>query len=526
MVRRKDSASIQTFSRPVNMDQYKKSRPDQYSRVMGLEALLSRTQLAGNLGYQYGTDRDIYKALGYPLTIEYEQYAARYERQDIAKAIIDRPVDATWSGEFGILESDDDEDTALELAWEELEKKLHMKSIFSRLDRLSCIGRYGVLLLGLSDVKTRDDFRRPISDEEKLELLYVKPLAEGSAEITDWERDESKPRFGKPTIYQITIRTEEGLNESQIYVHYTRLIHVVPEPLESDVEGVPAMKPVYNRLVDLEKITGGSGEMFWRGGRPGFGGEVKEDYKITDTTMDELQDELDEYEHNLRRFLVHEGINFKPFQVQVADPEKHVDIQIQMISAETGIPKRVLTGSERGEQASSQDRDNWFEKIKGRRENYTESRIVRPFVDFCIVHQILPPPAEKPDNYSVKWQPLFELSEKERTEIGKNRAESTAKIASSPGAEVLLPPSAFYRHCLGLDEDDIELIEEEHKAAIAEEEKQNEIERKLMEEQMTSNPPVPPNQPERPGSGTTPPQASPVRRVVRREGATTQTRTT
>ena len=37
-----------------------------------------------------------------------------------------------------------------------------------------------------------------------------------------------------------------------------------------------------------------------------------------------------------------------------------------MISAETGIPKRILTGSERGELASSQDRDNWFERYPER----------------------------------------------------------------------------------------------------------------------------------------------------------------
>lgn len=58
--------------------------------------LVARQMLAAGLGVQqYDGERNLYQALGYPLYLTFEDYLARYTRQDIAKAIIDRPVKAT-----------------------------------------------------------------------------------------------------------------------------------------------------------------------------------------------------------------------------------------------------------------------------------------------------------------------------------------------------------------------------------------------------------------------------------------------
>jgi len=132
-------------------------------------------------------------------------------------------------------------------------------------------------------------------------------------------------------------------------------------------------------LFDLEKLVGGSAEMFWRGARPGYKGKVDKEYTLTSDEEEDFQDQLDEYEHNLRRFLISRGIDISALETQVSDPSKHVDVQIQMISAQTGIPKRILTGSERGELASTQDITSWYSLIQGRRENYVAGNILRPF---------------------------------------------------------------------------------------------------------------------------------------------------
>jgi len=437
-------------------------------KIQVLSALLSRATLMARLGQHYSNDRDIYEALGYDLTLTYSDFAAQYKRQDIAKAIVNKPVEATWRGEFGLLESDDKEETPLEKAWKELDERLKLKSKFIRLDKLASLGKYGVLLLGLDDVGNKTGFMTPVQLGER-KLIYVKPLGEGHAQISQWDRNTSSPRYGLPWQYNISIENPGTDPSTQIQVHHARILHVAGELLESEAEGVPELQSVYNRLKDLEKIVGASAEMFWRGARPGYHMKIKPDYQLTADQQDDLQDELDEFEHNLRRIIAMEGVDeMASLASQVADPSAHVNIQIQMISAVTGIPKRILTGSERGELASTQDEKNWLTKIQARREEHAEAQIVRPFVDTCIKYGVLPPAKEK---YSVKWTDLFASSDKEKAEVGKARAEALKAYGSMPTNQDIMPPTSFYRYCMGLDEKQIELIQKMQEAAIEEENK-------------------------------------------------------
>jgi hypothetical protein len=220
--------------------------------------------------------------------------------------------------------------------------------------------------------------------------------------------------------------------------------------------------------MDLEKLTGGSAEMFWRGARPGYQGKIDPEYMLSDDEKEGLRVKIDEYEHNLRRIIVQSGMDLQALSQQVVDPNNHVDIQIQMISAVTGIPKRILTGSERGELASTQDRESWFSFIGGCRED-KETSIVRPFVDRCIEYGVLP---NAVDDYSIQWAPLFEESDKDKAEVGRIRATALKEYASNPAAEMIIPSEAFYRYFLGLDNEQIELIQEMQEQAIMEEQQQ------------------------------------------------------
>ena len=39
-------------------------------------------------------------------------------------------------------------------------------------------------------------------------------------------------------------------------VHWTRVIHIAESTLENPIYGIPRLRPVYNRLMDIEKVTG------------------------------------------------------------------------------------------------------------------------------------------------------------------------------------------------------------------------------------------------------------------------------
>jgi len=442
--------------------------------------LMGRNALALSLGMSYGGDRDIYQALGYPLKLEFKDFAARYIRQDIAKAIIDRPVKATWQGPLELVEPDIPEDTTFEKTWEELNRTLGIKGRLSRLDRLTSIGRYGVLLLGMSDVKRQEHWATPIKDGSK--LVYLKPFGEKSAQMKTWVSNPNDPRFGKPALYTIEIADIASGSSAFVDVHYSRVIHITQDPLESEIYGTPVLESVYNRIMDLEKIVGGDAEMFWRGARPGFEGKVDPEYQMTEAMKEELKDQITEYENNLRRILVNEGVDLKALAQQIADPTTHVDAQLTMVSAVTGIPKRVLSGSERGELSSAQDSSEWKDYVQARRDDHAEPNIVRVLVDRLIELGVLPIPA---DGYTVKWRDLYSLSEKAKVEVGKGRANALREYTYSPMSEAVVPPDAFLEFFLGLTKEQITLIQSMRDKVISEEE----LTKAIME---GVNPPEPP----------------------------------
>lgn len=467
------------------MERKKNIKPKQETfttdKLLVMSTLVNRMGLASKINRQtFEGDRHIYEALGYPLELTFDDYFARYDRQDIAKAIIDRPVKGTWQGNLSIVEVDDDKETPLEIAWKDLNEELGLKSIFSRLDKLTGIGRYGVLLLGTKDITSVDAWKEPLNAQIKNTLAYLKPLSESSATIQQYESDASNPRYGKPLFYSINVQEASNGAQSIILVHYSRVIHVVDDILESDIEGTPRLKPVFNRLIDLEKLVGGDAEMFWKGARPGYTGTVDKDYQMGTTAKEGLVDQIDEFEHNLRRVLVNEGVTYTALAQQIADPTSHVDAQIQMISAITGIPKRILVGSERGELSSGQDSNEWKTYIQNRREEYAEISIVRPFVERMIELKILP---EYKERYTVDWSDLFSQSEKEQVEIGKLRTEALKTYADSPMAEGIMPPKAFLEFFLGLDEEQITLIAEMQDASLLEEAKISPEEEAMIEEE-------------------------------------------
>jgi hypothetical protein len=437
-----------------------------------MSTLVNRAQLAGKFtGTTYGGSRNLYDALGYSGTVSFSDFLAKYIRQDIAKAIIDRPVKASWKGDLEVIENMELKRTPFEKAWAKLYYEMNLKSIFMRSDRLTGIGRYSVLLLGLNDVTKVSGYTQPARRKNGLKLLYIKPLSEVSAVIESFETNKKSKRYGKPKFYNINMTSNAqhigGAITESFKVHHSRIIHITEDILESETYGTPRLEAVFNRLTDLDKLIGGDAEMFWRGARPGYVGKVDPDYQMGEEGRAAVKEQIEEFEHNLKRVLVNEGVEYKALAQQLSDPTPHVDVQIQMISAVTGIPKRILVGSERGELSSAQDKQEWISYVTGRREEQNEPFILRPFIDTLIKLNVLPAP--KKNKYEVIWDKLFQLSDKEKIEVGKQRAIALREYSTNPAAQYLLPYDTFLFHLMGFDLLQIERIKKEREDSGMEE---------------------------------------------------------
>jgi len=176
-------------SKTLSRQEQDQKKIEAYQRVIVQTIQLTRAKYQQALGYAYGGDRDVYTALGYTKELTYADYNAKYQRNEMASAVIDRPVHKTWKGNVGVVamtEDDEGEDSTWNEASRKLWKDLKLKNIFIRADKLSQLGEYGVLMMGFSDVTKVEEFKQAVDVSDKLELLYVKPYQQESAQIAKW----------------------------------------------------------------------------------------------------------------------------------------------------------------------------------------------------------------------------------------------------------------------------------------------------------------------------------------------------
>lgn len=427
--------------------------------VQRLNAVSQRMKYAETLGQTYGGDRDLYQALGYKRELRYEDYYKMYKRGDIAKTIINKPANAVWGNHPKISEQDqkviDTDEDSLNNQWKRLVKEHNLYSQILRLDKLLGLGRYAILLFGFSD---STEFSKPLKTEDDTELLYIHPYSEESVKIQKYVSAKNDPRYGLPEMYQIqTVNPETNTKNQAMLVHHSRVLHVVEDPLENQIFGTPRLEAIFNRLEDLQKLLGGSAEMFWRGARPGYAAMADKDATFGEIDSDTMKEQFDEFEHNLRRWITVQGVKIEDLAPQVSSPKEHIDAQVMFVSMVTGIPKRILTGSERGELASTQDEKVWNNLIRDRMSTFAEPQILRPLIDKLIECNILN--TEKED-YIVTWPKMSAMGEKEKADITKMRAQAIAEYLKTPGADMLIPPEIWLRDEFGYTEQQIADIED------------------------------------------------------------------
>lgn len=421
-----------------------------------LSYITDRTRWFQQDGLQYGTERNLYEALGYPKDIDFENYYSKFRRQDIASRIIRAPADATWRSAPTVKAVDEDEDGAFNEAFQKLANRVSLWHMMRRGDIVSGIGEYGVVLVGFGDGR---DLAEPVGSITPGQgIMYLSPYSQRNADIHEIDQDPQSPRFGKVHSYRVTISTDKrGRAKDTRTVHYSRLIHVADELEEDNIHGRPRIEACFNRLMDLQKIAGGAGEGYYRGGYPGMQltADSDVDFSQLGQSMDDVKTQVEDYMHGFQRYLALQGLKAEPLTPNIESPREYIDSVMDLISGATDIPKRILTGSERGELASSQDETSWNNRIQSRRESFAEPTMLRPFVDMAIEHGELPEP---PGGYTVEWPTQTDVSQTDQADISAKVTDAIVKYAQAPGAEQVVPQDVFLQSVLSFDGDTVDRI--------------------------------------------------------------------
>jgi uncharacterized protein len=407
--------------------------------------LLARATWLRQAGVTFGGARDEYEVLGYDRLITNKQYRDEYARGGIAGRVVDVMPDACWRGDpaMELVENDDpNTDTEFEKTWKALDTRLQICNKLKRVDRLARLSTYAVLLIGTPDGNL--DQELPKGTPEKLAFLMpfsggggpggtpeTRMLAvDASCTIAEYDLDTHSQRFGEPLMYQLK-RTDFAAPGLQKPVHWSRIIHWAEDLLEDEVFGQPALERVWNLLIDLRKITGGGAEAFWLRANQGMHLDIDKDMQLPDlkNTLEELKKQADLYKHQLDRWIRTKGVEAKVLGSDVANFANPADAVITQIAGSKAIPKRILTGSEMGELASSQDRENFKDQVNGRQTQHCALH-VRKLVNRLITYGYLPTPKKGPEEYRVSWPHIQVLTEQEKSAGAKDWAATV--VAGEP----------------------------------------------------------------------------------------------
>lgn len=448
-----------------------------------LRIATSLSRLSGSTGAQQGMgfdgDRDLYTSVGWILNPNQSTYITYYARS-VGKTVVDIKPDYTWNGPIKLKVSGNS-NSKLPEAWKLLERKHSITNLFSKADKLAGILQYSVMMLGLSDddaktpskpVKGEDDDGKEINRD--LDLNYIKVFRQDHADILKINGDVSSPNYGKPSLYQIETLNSESLNQSlgtttgksvstpiiddgksvtvgqgTIAVDATRVIHIAENVLEGDIYGPPRMEACLNNIQDLEKVHGGSAEMFYRGAQPGWAFSVDPDAEYDEDDIDDMDAQIDDMLLGLNRYIKLQGITPTSLAPQVSDPTPHANVQWRAISAIIRAPFRILIGSESGELASSQDADAWDSEINSRRNTDCE-RWIRDLVNTLMAFGILPFEID----YEVEWEPVNAQNEKLKSEIALSKSLAIKNYTTSINPEGVIPVKTFLTKILGFSEED------------------------------------------------------------------------
>lgn len=415
----------------------------------------SMNSILGNPDATSEQSRNMNAECGYPDIVDFQMITDLYDREGVAQRVVHVYPVETWKTAPDIYETEKQEITAFEEEATKLIQQFNIWSILERADKMSGLGAFGIVLLGVDDGRKLNRPVQGIKDDTEgaeitprqskpLKLLYLRVFDQRQVRILKLEDDSTSPRYGRPVLYGVSMTSAKDALVSpssagqETEVHWSRVVHLCDNRQSSEIVGIPRLEPAYNRIRDLLKVLGGSSEMFWKGGFPGLSFQVQPGIGDIDFDEDAFKEAIDNYANGLQRYLRVVGIEVKSLAPQVADPTPQVHAGLDQICITINCPKRIFLGTESAHLASTQDQKTWADRINGRRIQYAVPYIIRPFFRRLIQMGILP----FVDSFKIDWKDPEEVDPLVRAQAFEKVVNALAQYVSS-GLATFIPPLEF-----------------------------------------------------------------------------------
>lgn len=385
-------------------------------------------------GFYPGAKHDHYKDFGFPTAVDFGQLYAKYTRNGIAQAGVNKTALKTWQEHPWLLETEGDhKETPVEADVRRHFEEVRLWQRMEDADRMAMVGGFSALILRFADNK---EFDQPVeSVPGGLQgLVEVIPAWAGQLEI-EWDEDQRSPTYGHPKFFTFT---ESAVGEvkrgRQFRLHPDR---VLIWSRDGTVHSRSILEPGYNDLLTMEKIIGAGGEGFWKNAKSAPVLEVDKEAQIdmmakamgvqAEEIVDRMNEQVEDWQQGFDKLLMLQGMQAKTLSITLPSPEHFFAIALQAFAASINIPVKILVGSQTGERASTEDADEWAQTNMSRRKGHVIPTIMT-LVNRLERFRVLP----KKD-WALSWADLTESSMTEKIDRATKMADVNQK---TPGEVV------------------------------------------------------------------------------------------
>nr|WP_238406854.1 anti-CBASS Acb1 family protein [Atlantibacter hermannii] len=411
----------------------------------------------------------LYQEFGYPRTITFSDFYNMYRRNAAGFAVVHRLLDGCWQDYPVIIDGDEAEEAKETNPWEKKVTKF-MKKLWSKVkdaDRRNMIGRYSALLL---QVKDNRDWGQEvdISLVKRLgesALVKLIPVWEPQLTVTEWDNDRESPTFGQPLMFNFN---EQPVGDVTFIgptrgepVHPSRVI-LFCEGSEDDntLSGIPLLEAGYNKLLDIEKISGGGAEGFLKNASRQIAVEFSE--KTDMATLagqakeagyqnlgEAMGDKVNKLNRGTDAAAVMQAGQMRVLSVTPGDPGPTWEVTANELAASVQIPFTILFGQQTGRLASDEDKTDWAIRRNTRRNTFLTDRITALLERFWTLG-VIDPPTNGNGEVTIQWSDLLAPGEKEKIENMSKLADVVQKTTGMYGGEAPVTINEL-RQVIGLE---------------------------------------------------------------------------
>lgn len=369
---------------------------------------------------------------GFKEKLEFDDFYKAFKRIEIANGAVNHLIDRCWSSAPILIEGDEAENatnyTTKETAWRKMFKDLKLWKNFKEADKRRLVGRYSGLVMYFADGK---DWDKPVVGTPR--LVKIAPVWANQLKVKEVYTDRSNfETFGTPKTYDFKQGKIGDDAASTVTIHADR-VFILGSMDEMDEAFLEAG---YNQLVNIEKITGGSGESVLKNAAQNVVIEYDKDIDLSEMAqsmgvdMEGLQEFMDararDWGSGVDKMMALQGGKANMLQAPTLDPSGAFNVSISAFAASVRIPTKILIGNQQAERASSEDIKQFNARCQSRRVSELSDEIGLFMEHLNRIGLI-----DLGDEYTVIWDDLTRPTLADRLSDAKAMADISVTGISS-----------------------------------------------------------------------------------------------